>query len=119
MSTSKLTLDQWSKILAFLKEETNVYVKSERDCKRFTEGVLWMSRSGAPWRMLPAEYGKWYSVYRRFARWSEQGVWEKMHLYFSKEPDMEHLIIDSTTVRAHPCAACQWRGNDGPPRCRC
>ena len=105
MSTSKLTLDQWSKIRDFLKEETNVYVKSERDCKRFIEGVLWMSRSGAPWRMLPAEYGKWYSVYRRFARWSEQGVWEKMHLYFSKEPDMEHLIIDSTTVRAHPCAA--------------
>ena len=78
MSTSKLTLGQWSKILDFLKEETNVYVKSERDCKRFIEGVLWMSRSGAPWRMLPAEYGKWYSVYRRFARWSEQGVWEKM-----------------------------------------
>ena len=45
MSTSKLTLDQWSKIRDFLKEETNVYVKSERDCKRFIEGVLWMSRS--------------------------------------------------------------------------
>ena len=53
MTTSKLTLDQWSKIRDFLKEETNVYVKSERDCKRFIEGVLWMSRSGAPWRMLP------------------------------------------------------------------
>ena len=51
MSTSKLTLGQWSKILDFLKEETNVYVKSERDCKRFIEGVLWMSRSGAPWRI--------------------------------------------------------------------
>ena len=105
MSAVKLTPEQWSKILDFLKEETNVYVKSERECKRFIEGVLWMSRSGAPWRMLPAEYGKWYSVYRRFARWNEQGIWEKMHQHFADEPDMEHLIIDSTTVRAHPCAA--------------
>ena len=105
MSTSKLTSEQWSKILDFLKERTGVYVKSEQECKRFIEGVLWMSRSGAPWRMLPAEYGKWYSVYRRFARWNEQGIWEKMHQHSADEPDMEHLIIDSTTVRAHPCAA--------------
>ena len=105
MSTSKLTLDQWSKMLDFLKEKTGVYVKSEQECKRFIEGVLWMSRSGAPWRMLPAEYGKWYSVYRRFARWNEQGIWEKMHQHSADDPDMEHLIIDSTTVRAHPCAA--------------
>ena len=105
MSAVKLTPEQWSKILDFLKERTGVYVKSEQECKRFIEGILWMSRSGAPWRMLPAGYGKWYSVYRRFARWNEQGIWEKMHQHFADEPDMEHLIIDSTTVRAHPCAA--------------
>ena len=105
MSAVKLTSEQWSKILDFLKERTGVYVKSEQECKRFIEGVLWMSRSGAPWRMLPAEYGKWYSVYRRFARWNEQGIWEKMHQHSADDPDMEHLIIDSTTVRAHPCAA--------------
>ena len=105
MSAVKLTPEQWSKILDFLKEKTGVYVKSEQECKRFIEGVLWMSRSGAPWRMLPAEYGKWYSVYRRFSRWNEQGIWEKMHQHSADDPDMEHLIIDSTTVRAHPCAA--------------
>ena len=105
MSAVKLTPEQWSKILDFLKEKTGVYVKSEQECKRFIEGVLWMSRSGAPWRMLPAGYGKWYSVYRRFSRWNEQGIWEKMHQHSADDPDMEHLIIDSTTVRAHPCAA--------------
>ena len=55
--------------------------------------------------MLPVEYGNWNSVYKRFARWCERGVWERMHQYFVDDPDMEHLIIDSTVVRAHPSAA--------------
>ena len=44
--------------------------------------------------MLPIEYGKWNTIYKRFARWAERSVWEQMHEFIIEEPDMEYLIID-------------------------
>jgi len=105
MSTIKLPDDRWTKILEFLRSCPDLYVGREADCRLFIEAVLWMSRSGAPWRLLPECYGRWNSVYKRFARWCDKGVWERMHQHFAHDPDMESLIIDSTIVRAHPCAA--------------
>jgi len=106
MSEVKLKDAEWTKIRTFLEQERQAYIgKDEQGCRRFIEAIKWMSRSGAQWRLLPAEYGKWNSVYKRFARWCEQGVWERMLAYFSSDPDMENGIMDSTIVRAHPCAA--------------
>lgn len=106
MSEIKLPDDQWAKVRDFLRADPNAYIgRDEAACRRFVEAVTWIGRSGAQWRLLPAEYGPWNTVYKRFARWCEKGVWERMLTHFADDPDMENGLIDSTIVRAHPCAA--------------
>lgn len=105
MSQRMISDEHWSRIAAFLREHPRVYVGNEQECRRFLEGVVWIDRTGAQWRMLPQEYGRWNNVYKRFARWCDHGVWADMLEHFAAELDMEYLIIDSTVVRAHPCAA--------------
>ena len=113
MSNIKLSSEEWGQILGFLRGCAGLYVGQEAECRRFIEAVLWITRSGAQWRLLPPEYGNWNSVYKRFSRWADQGVWERMHHHFAEDPDMEYLIIDSTVVRAHPCAAGAPRSKGG------
>ena len=105
MPNTRLTTAKWKRILEFLRSDPSVYVKDEAECRKFIEAIVWINRTGAPWRDLPEKFGKSNSVFRRFTRWKEKGVWERMHLHFIEEPDMENLLIDSTIVRAHPCAA--------------
>ena len=72
-----------------------------RDNRMFVEGVLWIVRTGSPWRDLPEAFGDWNSVFRRFSRWSLKGVWWRIFEAMSDDPDFEYLIVDSTIVRAH------------------
>lgn len=105
MQAVSLTNEQWQKLLPFLRSCSNIYVGQEDECRRFLEAVLWVARSGAQWRFLPAEYGNWNSVYKRFSRWSQQAVFEKLFEFCATDRDLEYLMIDSTVVRAHPSAA--------------
>src|SRR5580692_3374507 len=72
-----------------------------RDNRMFVEGVLWIVRTGSPWRDLPESFGDLNSVFRRFSRWSIKGVWWRIFEAMSDDPDFEYLIVDSTIVRAH------------------
>jgi transposase len=76
-----------------------------RDNRMFVEVVLWIVRTGSPWRDLPETFGDWNSVFRRFSRWSIKGVWRRIFEAMSDDPDFEYLIVDSTIVRAHQHAA--------------
>ncbi len=105
MPNLELTPSQWHTIHSFLRERSDLYIGDETQCRRFIAAVLWIARAGAPWRMLPAEYGKWNSIYRRYANWRHRVIWAALHQHLADDPDTEYLIIDSTVVRAHPDAA--------------
>ena len=71
----------------------------------FLEAVLWIVRTGSPWRDLPDVFGPWNSAFRRFSRWSGKGVWHRIFQAMSDDQDFEYLILDSTIIRAHQHAA--------------
>lgn len=62
-------------------------------------------RTGAQWRELPKYYGKWRSTHKRFEQWYHKGLWNQILIYFTEGYDGESVMIDSTIIRAHPCAS--------------
>lgn len=105
MANVGLNNHQWLRIKSFLQTQEHLYIGTDEDCRRFLEALNWIARSGAQWRLLPAHCGNWNSVYKRFARWQKQGIFQAMIEHFASDPDLENLMLDSTITRAHPCAA--------------
>ena len=97
---------EWVRLEPFLPGKVGDVGRSAADNRLFINAVLWIARSGAPWRDLPERFGNWNSVYQRFRRWSRKGVWQRVFEQL-QEPDLDWLLLDSTTVRAHQHAAGQ------------
>ena len=116
MGYANFTDDIWEKIVIFLTGLNGIYIDSDVDCRKFVEAVPWVLRSGAQWRLLPVERGNWNSVYKRFIRWGDKGVWAAMHAHFANDPDMECIMIDGTIVRAHACSAGAPQGHLAEPK---
>jgi len=96
--------EDWTKIKDSLPGKAGDPGRSAKDNRLFVNAVVWIARTGAPWRDLPERFGHWNSVFQRFNRWSERGVWERLFKAW-KDPDLERLMLDSTIVRAHQHAA--------------
>jgi transposase len=104
-SRHALTDEQWLRICDLLPGRAGLRGRCAFDNRSFIDAVLWIAKTGAPWRDLPERFGPWNSVWRRFSRWASAGVWQKVLKALAGEPDLELLILDSTIVRAHPHAA--------------
>ena len=96
-----LNYAQYKKFAPLLPGKRGDPGRTAADNRLFVEAVLWIVRTGAPWRDLPVCFGCWNSAFRRFRRWSRKGVFEKIFNALSGDPDFEYAIVDGTIVRVH------------------
>jgi transposase len=74
----------------------------------FFEALLYVARTGVPWRDLPAEFGRWDAVYNRFRRWAHSGGLRRLFEALTADPvfgEVRRVLLDATIVRAHQHAA--------------
>ena len=106
MARGDLTDEEWEVIDGLLPSERGRKSRPAHDNRRFFNGMLYVLRVGCPWRDMHERYGLWNSVYVRFRRWAEQGVWDAILatlVELGLTDDWQHMI-DSTTVRGHVSA---------------
>lgn len=107
MGRGDLSDAEWELIGPLLPPERGRWARPAGDNRRFLNGMLHVLRVGCPWRDMHERYGKWNSVYVRFRRWAEQGVWDALLqtlVDLGLTDDWQHMI-DSTSVRGHVSAA--------------
>lgn len=103
----------WDRIRGHLPGLPGQHGGVAEDNRRFINAVLWVARTGAAWEDLPERLGKANTQWRRFDRWAKAGRWDRI-LAALRDPDLDVLILDSTAVRAHPCAAGAKKNGTGP-----
>jgi transposase len=101
----------WSIIEPYLPGKKGSWGRPAHNNRLFINAVMWILRTGSPWRDLPAEYGDWKNTHRRFCRWRDGGVWEKLLQIVIDEPDFEWLMIDASHIKVHQHAAGAKGGN--------
>ncbi len=102
-----LRIDQWERIAPLLPGKATDCGVTAKDNRLFLEAVLWIARTGAPWRDLPQEFGHWHRVYVRYSRWSHKGIWEQIFEAVADDVDLEYLMVDGSIVRVHQHGAAQ------------
>ncbi len=105
MPRTALRNDQWNRIKDLLPGKSSDRGVTAKDNRKFLEAVLWIARTGAPWRDLSEPLGNWHRVYVRYNRWCHKETLGNVFDECSKDKDPEHLMIDDSIARAHQYGA--------------
>lgn len=102
----ELTDIEWDKVAnLFPPENTGKRGRPGKDNRTMRNAMIWLARSGAPWRDLPERYGSWKTVYSRFRKWIEDGTLDNIFRIVSLEAELTELSMDATIVKAHQHSA--------------
>ena len=102
----ELTDEEWNQIVSLLPPENSGKQGRPSKCNRtILNGIVWIARSGAPWRDLPERYGPWQTVYSRFRKWMEDGILDNIFHVLSLDTELSELSIDASIVQAHQHSA--------------
>jgi transposase len=107
MRREEVTDHQWEKLQPLLPPQKPRTGRPAEDHRRIINGILWIDRTGAPWRDLPERYGSWSTVASRFYRWQKAGVWQKILAALQQQADAADQLdwskhdVESTMIRAH------------------
>ena len=96
-----LTDAQWAKMQPFGLGKPGDPGRTGGDNRLFLEAVLWIARTGSPWRDLPPLFGKWNTAFKRFRDWVKADVFQRMFDAVADQPDMEYAMVDATIVKVH------------------
>jgi len=107
MERHALTDAQWERLRPLLPPRSTGRGRPRADDRVIVNGMLWRLATGCPWRDLPAAFGPWRTVYSRFRRWQQAGVWDRVlaALHALGDLDWSLHFVDGTVVRAHQHAA--------------
>src|SRR5947209_19349693 len=89
MTRRDLTDEQWERLRPLLPPQKTRRGRPPKEHRQIVNGLLWLNRTGAPWRDLPAEYGPWKTVATRFYRWRWAGIWDRILADLQSQPDAE------------------------------
>ncbi|WP_338524035.1 transposase [Pseudomonas batumici] len=92
---------QWERLFPILKANGRVYIGNQEACRQFVRAVFWVLFTGSQWKLVPKEYGRANTIYKRFTRWGSHGVWSDLYERFGADPELQTILYKAHMITCY------------------